>query len=248
MNDAAIMTNTPKGGRWLKRLAWLGAGLILLFAALYFVGTSSAFFKSMILPRIGKALNAEVSVADAEISPFSKVVLHEVKVAPNGEEPIFAATSVTARYDLFSIIRGHAIVDKVAVVAPTVTVIEKAEGTSNLDPLLSSGKLKTGPAVQPAQAANPASPMSVYVKSVRLDNATVRYVKNLKSGGHETVELTQANIAAGNIKNGESGKLDINAVVAMDKAAGAAGSNTVIQARLKGTFAFQLTQDLKPGP
>jgi hypothetical protein len=87
------MTNTPKGGGWLKRLSRFGAGLVLLLVVLCFVGASGALFKSMILPGIGQALNPGVLVADAEISLFSKTVLHDVKVTPNGAEPMFAATS-----------------------------------------------------------------------------------------------------------------------------------------------------------
>ncbi len=233
------MTNIPQSGRWLKRLAWCGGGLALLLVGLYFVIASGAFFKGMILPRIGKALNAEVLVAEVEISPFTRIVLRGVKVTPNGAEPIFTATSVTIRYSPFAILRGHIVVDELVIVSPTVTLIESVNGTGNLNPL-SSGKVKPGP------AARAASPLSVEVKSVRLDDATVRHVKNLKGGGRETMEMTQVSMSAVNIKKGESGKLDFSAAIAMDKAAGTTGGNNVIQARLRGAFTFQLTQDLTP--
>src|ERR1035437_7727434 len=152
----------PKG-RWLKRLTWCGAGLLVALVVLYFMATSSAFFKRILLPRLGSALNANISVSDAEISPFSHIVLHDLKVTPKGGEPVFTATSVTARYDLLSILRGHILVDEASVVGPTVTVIENADGTSNLDPLLKSEKLKGEQKPASAPSAKPSEPPAIDV-------------------------------------------------------------------------------------
>ena len=63
-------------------------GLIVLVVVAYFVATSSAFFKGVILPRVGKAMGGEVTVADASISPFSQVVLRQLKVKTTGTEPL----------------------------------------------------------------------------------------------------------------------------------------------------------------
>ena len=60
MMDTKIESNSLHKGCWLKRLAWCFAGLIVVLLTLYFVATSSAFFKSVILPWVGSALNADV--------------------------------------------------------------------------------------------------------------------------------------------------------------------------------------------
>ncbi len=247
MMDTKTQSNLPKKGRWLTRLMWCGAVVVVALVALYFVVTSSAFFKSVVLPRVGSALNADVTVSDAEISPLSQVVLHDLKVAPKGGEPILTATSVTARYSLISIIRGRILVGEATVVAPTVVVIENADGSSNLDPLLKAAKQKTPEKSASSPSAKPAESPTVEVKSVSLKNATVRYVKNLKDGGQQTLELTNLNIAVGNIKNGEAGRLDFATAIAMEKTLPAPGSNTAIQAKVNGAFTVNLTQDLKPG-
>src|SRR5438132_4890306 len=142
----------PKRRRWLKWLAGLAAGLLVLVVVLYFVVTSAGFFKGFILPKIGRALNADVSVSGAEISPFSKVVLQDLKVTPKGGEPVFSATTVIARYNLRAILAGHIVIDEAAIVSPTVTVIENADGTSNLSSLGSSEK--------PKVESKPAAPVS----------------------------------------------------------------------------------------
>ena len=62
--------------------------LILLLGIVYFVGTSSAFFKGVILPKVGKSMDAKITVSSASISPFSHVILHDLKVQTTGPEPV----------------------------------------------------------------------------------------------------------------------------------------------------------------
>src|SRR6185436_4134720 len=88
----------PKRRRWLRILGWLLLTLILLALVVYFVATSSFFFKGVILPRVGKAMNATITVSDAGISPFSQVMLRDLKVQTTGAEPLFTAPEVRARY------------------------------------------------------------------------------------------------------------------------------------------------------
>src|SRR5256885_11987058 len=101
-----------KGRSWKRRLAQFSAGLLLLLVLLYFVATSAAFLKRIILPRVGKALNAEVTVGDASISPFSRVVLRQLKVKTTGTEPLLEADEVRLRYSLSSIVAGNIKLDE----------------------------------------------------------------------------------------------------------------------------------------
>ncbi|MEI9865655.1 MAG: hypothetical protein WDN00_14115 [Limisphaerales bacterium] len=67
-------------GGWLRKLVWLAGILVVLLVVVYFVATSSAFLKGVILPKVSKSLGADVTVADAQISPFSHVLLRTLKV------------------------------------------------------------------------------------------------------------------------------------------------------------------------
>jgi uncharacterized protein involved in outer membrane biogenesis len=241
MADTKIETKVPKRGRWLRRLGWIVGVLVVLVVALYFVATSSAFVKGVIVPRVGHAMNADISVGDAQVSPFKKVVLHDVKVTPKGAEPLFTATEVRLRYSLFSIIGGKIAVEEMTVIAPTVTIVEKADGTSNLDPLLKKKK----PAKK-SPPSKPGSPPSVDVKSVAINNATIRRVKNLKGGGRDVFELANVNVTTSNIKNGEAGKLDVAASLSIENAAKAASVGGSLHATLKGGFNFNLAKNLLP--
>src|SRR5256885_6186931 len=155
---------TPESSRPVKRRSWkrreaqISAGLLLLLVVAYFVATSAPFFKGVILPRVGKALNADVTVGDASLSPFSRIVLRQLKVKTTGAEPLLQADEVRLRYSLWSIIRGNIKVDEVTLDSPTIQIVQNADGTSNLDPLLGQ---EEKPAAKPT--AKPSKPLRLEV-------------------------------------------------------------------------------------
>ncbi len=141
MTDTTVGTAAPRNRRgWLRAIGWVVGILVVLLVVVYFVATSSAFFKGVILPRVSKAMNAQVTVSDASISPFSQVVLHNLKVQTTGAEPLVSAAEVRLRYSLMDIIGGNIHVDEVAVSSPTVTLIQNPDGSTNLDPILKAQK------------------------------------------------------------------------------------------------------------
>jgi len=77
-----------RGGRILLTIVLV---LVVLVVAAYFTISSSGFVKAVVLPRVSNALNADVPVRDAEIHPFRRVVLHDLKVQPRGADPLLSA-------------------------------------------------------------------------------------------------------------------------------------------------------------
>src|SRR6476646_8316785 len=106
MADTTV-TTPPRRRGWLKKIGWGCGVLLVLLVVAYFVGTSSAFFKGVILPRVSKSIHADVTVSDASISPFRQVVLRDLKVQSSGPEPLLSAPEVRLRYSLFDIIGGN---------------------------------------------------------------------------------------------------------------------------------------------
>ena len=97
---------TPKQSSMAKRLGLAAGVLLLLLILAYFVGTSGAFLKSIVLPRVGKAMNATVTVDDISLSLFSSVSIRGLKVVTKGETPLLTAAEVHARYSLMDILGG----------------------------------------------------------------------------------------------------------------------------------------------
>src|SRR5947209_2410738 len=101
MAEITTPATAPKRRRlWLRILLGIIGVLLLLIVVGFFVATSSGFFKSFILPRAGKAMNATITVSDASIHPFSEVVLKNFKVQTTGAEPLVTAAELRARYSL----------------------------------------------------------------------------------------------------------------------------------------------------
>jgi hypothetical protein len=243
MADATLVTPAPRKRRgWLRAIAWVFGILIVLVVVVYFVATSSAFLKGVILPRVSKAMNAQVTVGDASISPFSQVILRNLKVQLTGAEPLLTATEVRLRYSLMDIIKGNIHVDEAALTSPTVTLIQNPDGSSNLDPLLKVQKEKA-PGAKPAAPAQPpaAKPLQIDVRRVALTDATIRQVKNYTNGTRDVLELSHVNVTLDDLKNGQTGKLALGADISVQQ------TNATLQAKLTGNFTLALAADLKPG-
>ena len=243
MNEETSKSSPAKRGGWLRKLLLIGGLLLGLLVVAFFVVTSGAFVKAVVLPKVGAAINADLAVGDVQFSPFSQLVLRDVKLTPKGAEPLLTASLVRARYSLFAILRGNIVVDEVTVESANVTLLENPDGTSNLDPVLKG--LQSGTNAAPATTAKSSAPPSIDVKSVSLKNATVRRTKNLQGGGRESLELANVNFTATNLKNGATGKLDLAAALAMDNSA--TNNTGSLSAKLNGEFTFDLAADLKPG-
>src|SRR2546426_9434932 len=136
MAESSAALKRPR--RWPRTLMWFGIGFLILLIILYLVATSAVFLKSVILPRVGKSMNATITVSDVSICPFSRIVLKDLKVVPTGKEPLLTAPEIRARYSLFKIISGNVKVDEVVIGAPVVQIVKNPDGTSNLDPILGS--------------------------------------------------------------------------------------------------------------
>ena len=243
MTNTILDTPAPrKGGRWLRKLLWLAVILIVLLVVTYFVATSSAVFKSVILPRVSKMLNAEITVTDASISPFSQIVLQNLKVQTTGAEPLLTAPEVRVRYSLMDILGGNIHVDEVALSSPTIVLVENPDNSTNLDPIKKSSQ--STPAEKPAQ---PSKPAQIDLRKLTLIEATVRKVKVYKNGNRDVAELSHLGITLEDLKNGQSGKLGLNADVKVENNPPAPGVSGFLAAKLNGSFSFTLTGDLKPG-
>ena len=247
MADATSTTPASPAPRkrrgWLRILSWIFGILIVLLVLAYFVGTSSAFFKGFILPKVDAALNAKVTVSDAAIHPFSEVVLSNLKVQTTGTEPLVSVAEVRARYSLMDIIKGNIHVDEVTLNQPVVALVQNPDGTSNLDPIL---KAMQQPA-KPKTEAKPSKPAQIDVRKVTVNDATLRQVK-LYAGNHrDTTELSHLNLTVTDLKNGQNGKLALTSDIAVDQNPPAPGTNGLLNAKLNGNFTFGLGPDLSPG-
>ena len=247
MAETTVTSSAPaprKRRGWLRAIAWILGVLVVLLVVAWFVVTSSAFFKGVILPRVSAALNATVTASDASISPFSQVVLRNLKVQTTGTEPLVNAPEVRLRYSLMDILRGNLHVDEVALVSPTIALVTNPDGTSNLDPILKAQETKP-PEKKPAPA-QPSKPAKIDLKKFAITDATLRKVKLYKGTNSDVSEISHLTMTLDDVKNGGSGKFAIAADLKVDNNPPAPADSGHLQAKLNGSYTFALSPDLKP--
>jgi uncharacterized protein involved in outer membrane biogenesis len=247
MTDTIAASMPPKPrSRWLRRLAWFFAILLILLVAAYFVATSSAVLKGVILPRVGSALNATITVSDAALHPFSGIVFRDLKVQPAGQPALVTASEVRVSYHLLDILGGNLRVDEIALVSPAVELVVNPDGSSNLDPILKA--LQSKPTAEKKPAAPPAGaskPPRIDLGKLLVSNATVRQIKNYADGRRDSAGLTNVNVTLTNLKNGQTAKLELAADIRVANQSTNAGG--LLAASLKGNFDCAFNPDLKPG-
>ena len=232
---------------WLRRMlriaAWVAGVLAVVMVVAYFVVTSSTFIKGVILPRVSAAIHADVTVTDISVHPFSQITVRGLKVQAKGQEPVVTAPEVSASYSLWSILGGNVRVDDVALVSPTVALVENPDGSSNLDALKASNKKPSES--KPPQPGKSSKPPQIDLRKLTLSNATIRKIKNYPGGRRDLTELADINVALTNVKNGQSAKLQLDAALRIDNNP-PSGTNGLMEAAIKGSYDFTLTADLKP--
>ncbi len=249
MSETNVPATPPrKRRRWLRWVAWSAAVLLVLLVTAWLVVTSSAFLKSVILPRVGAALNAGVTVSDASIHPFSGIVLRDLKVQASGQPPLVTASEVRVSYHLFNILGGNLRVDEIALDSPTIELVENPDGSSNLGPILKALQPKPAAEKKPAASTAVSKLLQIDLGKLTLSNATLLQIKNYAGGRSDVAGLTNVNVTLTNVKNGQTAKLELAADIRIaNNSATNASANGLLAASLKGNFSCSLNPDLKPG-
>jgi uncharacterized protein involved in outer membrane biogenesis len=221
----------------------LTAVLMVLIVAGYFVVTSSAFLKGVILSRVGSALNAAVTVSDAEVHPFSAIILRDLKVQATGQPPLITASEVRVSYHLFDILGGNFHVDEITLAAPTFELVENADGSSNLGQMLKTSPSQPSAEKKPAPSGPVSKPLRIDLGKLTLSNANILKIKNYADGHRDLAALTNVNVTLTNLKNGQAAKLALSANIRIEN--NAPGSNGVLTASFEGNLNGSFNPDMK---
>ena len=112
----------PRPGRRRRRLLVAAGVLLAVPVLLWFVVTSSWFLRQVVLPQVGKAMDAEISVGEIRLRPFSSLRLTDVTVRTRDESLDLQVERLEAVYNLRRILGGTLEVERVLLTAPQVVV------------------------------------------------------------------------------------------------------------------------------
>lgn len=224
-----------ESARTPRRLPLIAGGLVASLLALYFVLTSSAFLKAVVLPKVSDAVGAVITADDISLSPLSGIELTRLKVAPTGASPLAAIEKVRVRYDLRAILGGTIDVSEVTIENPVLSLEQQADGSMNLPK--PSGK---APEATP-QPATASQPPQLRIRNVSVKNGSFRMVSTVAGGGRQQIELGGLRLAVDQVINGSPTRVDLEAQVAVSLPDGA-----TLQGRLSGKPSVTLGADLMP--
>lgn len=221
----------------------LAAVVIVVLVALYFILSSSAFLKAVVVPRVGKALNAKVTVDKVFLSPFSKLVVENVKVETTGLEPVIQADRMSVNYSLFQLIGGAVALQDITVNGAKIRVIQQPDGKSNIDPLMQARAGET----QPPPAAG-AKPTALDIGKITVTKSIISYTQLSKDSSRQTTELSDVELTIENLRNEQPGKVAFTASINQSITPPPATTNSpsTLSAKLDGKFDFNLDANLVP--
>ena len=218
---------------WGKKLLFTLVAAAVLVVILFFVLTSGAFIKGVVLPKAGQSMHAEIRATDVSLSLFSQILLRDLTVRTTGTEPLFSVSEVKVRYGLMDILKGHIRVDEISLISPRVQIVKETNGTSNLDPLL-QGQAKKEGASKALQLA---------VRNVTLKNGSVTLLEKLPVG-FKTTDLSDLNLSVDRVENGQNGKIILGAGIRLENLS--ATNRGLLQGKASAALDFGLDASLLP--
>lgn len=185
--------------RWLKILGFTVAFLGLLVVGAYLVLTSGWFFKTVLLPKAGEAMQAKLTAEEAQLSPWSGVSMRGFKMETTGAVPLLGVRQISVRYSSLSdLLKGRIFLDEITVDGLEVR-LEEVDGRNNWDSL---GKGRAASAQAPASSPAP----EVLIKKIVLSNATLSYSQG-QSTQRQVMELSGLQLTVENLGNGQTAAL-----------------------------------------
>jgi hypothetical protein len=232
----AESTLQSKEGGHRRLLRWaLFAVLAISFVlvALYFTVSSSAFVRGVLLPRMGKGYNAEITAQEAVLRPFSSLTLRGLNVRSAGTEPVLQADELHARFRLGDLLANRNRLEELTLVNPVFHVLEQPDGSRNVDPLLEG-----------QTPADPDETRELAWHNIAIRNGTVYWTRLGGEGARTDMVWTGMEAHLDRLANDAAGRFTFSS--RMETAVARPWGADQLQAELYGTAEFDLGPGLEP--
>jgi hypothetical protein len=234
----------PSSRKLVKRLSIAGGAVFLLIIIGYLSVTSGAFVKSVVLPKLSKALNAEVTVTDASVGLFSGVSMKGLRVV-SAETDLVKAGEATLRYSFWALASGRIEVSEFTLDAPEVFLVQNPDGTSNLTPILEALNSEDADKKKKEATASTSGAPEVDLRNIVLKNAKLRF-ESYSTNGVEVVEASPVAINVDHVGNGIDGELKLSTGVTFERGPKLDEPVDAIYAEMNAAFSFGLDANLLP--
>ena len=160
--------------------------------------------RATVLPMAEDALQREVQLGEIEVSIFSGIALHDLKIKEKDQDEIFvSAGQVVLRYRFWPLFFLQVVVDEVRLEEPRIRVVRLADGTFNFSDLIAdvADAGDTGAPPEPAaeKSAGP-PPINLTIATVRLTDGELVFVDQMiNPDAPLRYQLSQLNFSARDI-------------------------------------------------
>ena len=147
-DTAPVMTETkrPLWKRLLRAAGGLVAAVLLLVViavALLHTGWGKSFVRGRVEAKLDSMVNGQVSVGDVDYTfMFGEIRVHDVTIRDAKGQPAIALGSLVVDLDRGSLLAGAPVLDEVVLAGVDVTIVQTADGRSNLTGLFKKSDRK----------------------------------------------------------------------------------------------------------
>jgi len=232
-------TNPPAPRRNVfRRIGAAGViGIVLMLVAYLFL-TSGAFVKSVVLPKVSAALNAEVTVDEVSVGLFSGASLKNL-VVRSDDTSLITARSASMKYSFWNLMSGRIRVSEFKLDSPEVYVVQRADNSSNLDPIAEA--LQTQEKVEKESGK-----VDLLIQNIDLNQARFRFEQTGKDGVRKVMEAADVKIAVDQFGSGIDGTLRMSTRLKYGSGPLAADPVDTAEATVTSEFKFAFDADLMP--
>lgn len=191
--------------KWLKILSWIIGALILLAVVLVVLANiliTPDRVKGTLLPLAEKNLHRKIELGDIEVSFFSGIEIHGLKLYEKNSQDVFVSTDmVRLRYRLLPLLALKVVVDEVRLEKPQIRVVRLKDGSFNFTDLIGSANTEMNTEL-PSQALasddkEGRAPINLLVSSLLLKDGQLVFVDHvLNNTAPYRYEITGLQIAA----------------------------------------------------
>lgn len=217
--------------RWLKRILIVLALVACLFVALFLYVNSGLFIKQQVLPRVAIALGEPVETERVSFSVFNELTIEGLRIGP-ADSPRIQAELLTARYQLWPLLRNTLIVEQAHLEDVTIDLT---------DEILAQWQQSLAGEQTPEEPEEPSTstleqPPTLSIRDVKLQNISGTYRQ-----GDQTFSLRHLNATLPELASGASFEFKAETELAIDQ------PDTSLRATdATLTITGGLTDDLRP--
>lgn len=166
----------------MKKILW-ACGILVAILLVGFAGLSivvnrylqSDMLKSLILPKVEEYTGRRADIERIDVSVFKGIAVKGIRLMErDGTQEFVSAREFVLEYRILPLLRRHLVINRVALVSPSVRVVRERDGRYNFTDLMEQRKAEKEPS-SPRAAGEGVLPFSLETDSISVRGAKLTF-------------------------------------------------------------------------